>query len=217
MHAIDRAHHAQRPSISRYTARRTHRTYAPEFKAELVAACQAPGASIAALARQHGMNANVPHRWLKEHERSGCHTLAARSAPGIASFSSIYSTGVAGSNSCIQEQEIKWNFARACCRWSSHGLRARSRSSPAGPLPFSNDPHMIRNRCSLAGHGPAGHARRHRLCAGACDRGVRGCPAAPCLPVCQQTGQPAEDSGARRHRHLAGRAPSAPGQVCMGL
>jgi len=78
------------PGISRYTARRTHRTYAPEFKTELVAACQTPGASIAALARQHGMNANVLHRWLKEHERSGCHASAARNAPGIAPASPAF-------------------------------------------------------------------------------------------------------------------------------
>ena len=62
--------------ISRYPNRRTHRTYTPEFKAELVKACQQPGASIAALAGQQGMNANVLHRWLKEHQRSGCHQLA---------------------------------------------------------------------------------------------------------------------------------------------
>ena len=62
--------------ISIHSGRRTHRTYTPQFKAELVAACQHPGASIAALAGQHGMNANVLHRWLKEHQRSGCHQLA---------------------------------------------------------------------------------------------------------------------------------------------
>jgi transposase-like protein len=61
--------------ISRSTTRRTHRTYTPEFKVQLVAACQQPGASIAALAGQHGMNANVLHRWLKEHQRGGCHQL----------------------------------------------------------------------------------------------------------------------------------------------
>ena len=78
------------PRISSYTARRTHRTYAPEFKSELVAACQVPGASIAALARQHGMNANILHRWLKEHDRSGCHALAARSASGGATLSPTF-------------------------------------------------------------------------------------------------------------------------------
>ena len=59
----------------RYAARRTHRTYTPEFKAQLVAACLKPGASIAALARANGMNANVLHRWLQEHGRSGAHQL----------------------------------------------------------------------------------------------------------------------------------------------
>lgn len=69
--------------ISRYPNRRTHRTYAPEFKAELVRACEQPGASIAALAAQQGMNANVLHRWLKEHQRSGCHQLAKPCMPTI--------------------------------------------------------------------------------------------------------------------------------------
>jgi transposase len=53
--------------------RRTHRTYPGEFKARLVAASQLPGACIAALALQHAMNANVLHRWIKEHERDGRH------------------------------------------------------------------------------------------------------------------------------------------------
>lgn len=62
------------PQHLRYAVRRTHRTYTPQFKAELVAACLLPGASIAALALQHGMNANVLHRWFKEYQQ-GCHRL----------------------------------------------------------------------------------------------------------------------------------------------
>jgi transposase len=58
---------------ARDTARRTHRTYTPAFKAELIAACLQPGTSIAALASRHGMNASVLHRWLKGHARTGCH------------------------------------------------------------------------------------------------------------------------------------------------
>ena len=61
--------------IPRSSARRTHRTYTAEFKAQLVAACQQRGASIAALASSQGMNANVLHRWLKEHTQSGRHQL----------------------------------------------------------------------------------------------------------------------------------------------
>jgi len=65
--------------ISRYSTPRTHRTYTAQFKAELVAACAQPGVSIAGLAGQHAMNANVLHRWLKEHRLSGCHQLVAHS------------------------------------------------------------------------------------------------------------------------------------------
>jgi transposase-like protein len=96
------------PGISRYTARRTHRTYAPEFKAELVAASQVPGASIAALALQHGMNANVLHRWLKEHQRNGCHALAAHRAPGLASPSPTFiPLALPYPTRVSREQEIK--------------------------------------------------------------------------------------------------------------
>ncbi len=65
--------------ISRYSTPRTHRTYTAQFKAELVAACGQPGISIAALAGQHAMNANVLHRWLKEHRVGGCHQPVAHS------------------------------------------------------------------------------------------------------------------------------------------
>ena len=69
------------PETSRYSARRTHRTYTPEFKAELTSACQQPGVSIAALAGQHGMNANVLHRWLKERQPSACQPLVTQPMP----------------------------------------------------------------------------------------------------------------------------------------
>lgn len=55
----------------RYAVRRTKRTYSADTKAKLLAACSAPGASIAAVASAHAMNANVLHRWLKESSRSG--------------------------------------------------------------------------------------------------------------------------------------------------
>lgn len=51
----------------RYSVPRACRTYTPQFKAELLIACKQPGASIATLALQHGMNANVLHRCLKDH------------------------------------------------------------------------------------------------------------------------------------------------------
>ena len=40
------------------------RTHSLEFKAEVLAACRQPGASIAAVALAHGLNSNVVHKWL---------------------------------------------------------------------------------------------------------------------------------------------------------
>ena len=43
------------------------RFYSAELKLQIVAECGQPGASIAALALKHGINANIVHRWLREH------------------------------------------------------------------------------------------------------------------------------------------------------
>jgi len=69
------------PDLVRYSIPRTHRTYTRRFKAELVAAAKQPGASIAALALQQGMNANVLHRWLKEHKQDARHQFVDSSSP----------------------------------------------------------------------------------------------------------------------------------------
>lgn len=56
--------------------RRRRRVHSPEFKAELVAICQQPGVSMAAVALNHGINANLLRRWVTEHERYGKHSLS---------------------------------------------------------------------------------------------------------------------------------------------
>lgn len=42
---------------------RTRRSYSDEFKAQVLAECEAPGASVAKVAMSHGINDNVVHRW----------------------------------------------------------------------------------------------------------------------------------------------------------
>jgi transposase len=42
---------------------RTRRRYSAELKAEVLAQCEAPGASVAKVAMSHGINANVVHNW----------------------------------------------------------------------------------------------------------------------------------------------------------
>jgi transposase len=46
------------------------RFYSAEFKLQTVCECGQAGASIAAVALKHGVNANIVHRWLREHSRS---------------------------------------------------------------------------------------------------------------------------------------------------
>ena len=41
----------------------TRRRYDDDQKAQVVAECGAPGASVAKVAMSHGINANVVHRW----------------------------------------------------------------------------------------------------------------------------------------------------------
>jgi transposase len=49
--------------------RRRRRRHSAQFKAEAVAACRKPGASIAAAALERSINANLLRRWVIEAER----------------------------------------------------------------------------------------------------------------------------------------------------
>ncbi len=45
------------------------RFYSHELKLQVVDACTHPGASIAGVALQHGINTNIVHRWIREHSQ----------------------------------------------------------------------------------------------------------------------------------------------------
>jgi transposase-like protein len=53
--------------MAKPAARRTRRTHAPEFKAQVIEACLQPGVSVAGVALANGLNANYLRRWVKEH------------------------------------------------------------------------------------------------------------------------------------------------------
>ena len=57
----------------------SRRRYSAELKAEVMAECDAPGASVARVAMSHGINANVVHRW-RQLAREGS---ASRRRPGV--------------------------------------------------------------------------------------------------------------------------------------
>ena len=44
---------------------RRRRRYSPQQKAQILAQCDAPGASVAKVAMAHGINANIVHGWRK--------------------------------------------------------------------------------------------------------------------------------------------------------
>ena len=51
------------PSVSNP---RRRRRYPAEFKAMVIKACDEPGQSVAGVARQHDLNANLLHKWRKQ-------------------------------------------------------------------------------------------------------------------------------------------------------
>lgn len=52
--------------LSVVTAPAKRRRYSPDFKHKIIAACREPGASIAGVAREHGLNANLIHNWIRQ-------------------------------------------------------------------------------------------------------------------------------------------------------
>jgi transposase-like protein len=63
---------------------RRRRTHSAEFKAQVVAACNSPGVSSAAVAMAHGVNANLARRWVLDAERRGGGALARTSSGAVA-------------------------------------------------------------------------------------------------------------------------------------
>jgi transposase len=50
--------------------RRVKRRHSPEFKARVIAACEARGASVAGVALAHGVNANLVRKWIIKKSRA---------------------------------------------------------------------------------------------------------------------------------------------------
>jgi transposase len=46
------------------------RRYTPEFRLGVLKECEAPGNSIAEVALKHQLNANLVHRWRRDHQHS---------------------------------------------------------------------------------------------------------------------------------------------------
>lgn len=64
--------------------KRTRRDYSRELKAQILAQCAVPGASVAKVAMSHGINSNLVHGWRKlERERGEAAAAAVQQARAI--------------------------------------------------------------------------------------------------------------------------------------
>ena len=61
------------------------RTFDPVLKARLIESCLQPGASVAQLALDHGINANLLWKWIRQHRlaRKGTAMIAPSSTPAF--------------------------------------------------------------------------------------------------------------------------------------
>jgi transposase len=112
-------------SDARTTRAPKRRSYSPEFKLQVVGACTQPCASIAGVALQHGINANIVHRWLREHARGTLHnrpqtfvpvTLSTASEPATLQPTADIRVEVKRANATIV---VHWPLAgsAACAQW----------------------------------------------------------------------------------------------------
>ncbi len=62
----------------------TRRRHSDDLKAQVLRECSEPGASIAAIALAHGLNANLVHRWRRLASRSRAVQIQPSPAPFIA-------------------------------------------------------------------------------------------------------------------------------------
>ncbi|MFS8137975.1 MAG: transposase [Thermomonas sp.] len=62
---------------------RTRRTYARQFKSEVIAQCLMPGASVSAIALGHGINANVIRKWLPRPGTATMLPVTVEAAPAM--------------------------------------------------------------------------------------------------------------------------------------
>ena len=67
--------------LSVLEAPRKRRRFTAAFKARIVEACQQPGASVAGVALEHSLNANLVHKWLRTARQRGAVTEAPAFVP----------------------------------------------------------------------------------------------------------------------------------------
>ena len=112
-------------SQTRTTQAPKRRFYSPELKLQVVGACTQLGASIAGVALHHGINANIVHRWLREHSQGTLVnrpqtfvpvTVSAATGPATAQLAADIRIEVKRANATVV---VHWLLAggSVCAQW----------------------------------------------------------------------------------------------------
>ena len=184
------------------------RRHGAELKAKVLAECEEPGASVAAVAQSHGLNANLVHKWRRE--RSARRQARTRRRPSTTRWRAR-----SWRCSCRHRPTPASGAGhphRAAPRRDDdhHRVAGRRRpaSAPRGCASGCGDPH----RRGVAGRRARRHARRRRPAARARRAGLRRCAGAPRLPVRQRARHAHQAAGARRLRRVVRGAAAEPGR-----
>lgn len=105
------------------------RRYSAELKQQILAQCAQPGASVASVARSHGINANVVHKWRSTSQTPASSAptapTAAQPHPAFIPLALPTSTAASSSTICIELHRgdtrvtLTWPLAAAadCAAW----------------------------------------------------------------------------------------------------
>ncbi len=122
MHTMASEAHANHPK---------RRFYSPEFKTQVMQECRQSGASVAGVALSHGINANIVHRWLREHTQSALVVQPQAFVPVTLDEPAPVSTAQAAPDIRVEVHRatttivVKWPLqgGAACAAWLREWLR----------------------------------------------------------------------------------------------
>lgn len=92
-------------------SKKSRRWHCAQFKAEVVAACAAPGTSVAEVSRRYGLNTNLVQTW-RRHAREHAQTLP----PQPEGFVPVVCTQPAAVSGDIR-LDIHWQGAHISVNW----------------------------------------------------------------------------------------------------
>ena len=106
-------------------ARRARRHYPPELKAELVARATEPGASVSAVARAHGINANQLFKWIRTARLATESDSGSASRPNATTLVPVALAAPAASSSVLPAAPLEVALPQATLRFGANWEPAR--------------------------------------------------------------------------------------------